>query len=606
MAGKKHQTLADFVVVAISPALIMALVGSLVFFLMEVLYVGEYGTRMRWILFCYVFGSVLIARMSMLTEIADRSGPYGLLLGGLVWYALQAFVEYAPGSPLAAWGWAVNLFLVGVTWWCAHRLTWDCTLIDDNVDASGEGLLQTVGWDEPAPDGGGDEPTGMAEADGRGKQKKKRPDDEGGLSGWWERYRRYHDACRRQPHTPGVWVVYFSLAALPIFGLGQSLIPSGELGRRRLAFWLMGVYVGSGLGLLMTTSFLGLRRYLRQRRLQMPAGVTAAWLTTGSLLALALLAGGALLPRPYPEYPLLNLGRLAGSPDREASWFSPGGRDAGKGEGRAGERTADDKQAGRQVEKKGGDPGAGKSRDDRGGGELKDKAGDGPQQKGREAKERPAEKDKSSKSADGNNGQPPSRETRWDVNLRVPEWLKTAARWFVYALLALGALYVLGRWAWSLLKFLAHFTHWARRLVEALRAWWQGLFGGLRSGREEAEDEEKEPARERSFAEFVNPFLAGADGRSVAALLRYSFAALEAFAREQGHAREPSETPLEFTARLAEDYPELEDEARRLAQLYARVAYADQSLPLAARESLRHFWDALESVARPVSATRNP
>ena len=30
----------------------------------------------------------------------------------------------------------------------------------------------------------------------------------------------------------------------------------------------MGIYVASGLGLLLTTSFLGLRRYLRQRKLQ--------------------------------------------------------------------------------------------------------------------------------------------------------------------------------------------------------------------------------------------------------------------------------------------------------------------------------------------------
>ena len=33
---------------------------------------------------------------------------------------------------------------------CAWKLTWDCTLVDDSEDASGEGLLQATGLD---PDG---------------------------------------------------------------------------------------------------------------------------------------------------------------------------------------------------------------------------------------------------------------------------------------------------------------------------------------------------------------------------------------------------------------------------------------------------------------------
>ena len=48
---KPSKTLADYVTVALSPALIMALVGSLVFFLLEVLYVGQYSERLQWTLF---------------------------------------------------------------------------------------------------------------------------------------------------------------------------------------------------------------------------------------------------------------------------------------------------------------------------------------------------------------------------------------------------------------------------------------------------------------------------------------------------------------------------------------------------------------------------
>jgi hypothetical protein len=44
--------MADYVVIAISPALIMALVGSLVFFLLRVFYQGEYQERLHWVMAC--------------------------------------------------------------------------------------------------------------------------------------------------------------------------------------------------------------------------------------------------------------------------------------------------------------------------------------------------------------------------------------------------------------------------------------------------------------------------------------------------------------------------------------------------------------------------
>ena len=44
---KLRMTNADYVAIAVSPALIMALVGSLVFFLIEVLYVGDYHARLN-------------------------------------------------------------------------------------------------------------------------------------------------------------------------------------------------------------------------------------------------------------------------------------------------------------------------------------------------------------------------------------------------------------------------------------------------------------------------------------------------------------------------------------------------------------------------------
>ena len=50
------------------------------------------------------------------------------------------------------------------------------------------------------------------------EQHKKVPE---GVSGWLDRYRLHREQQDKKPHTPGVWVVYFSLAALPLFGLGK-------------------------------------------------------------------------------------------------------------------------------------------------------------------------------------------------------------------------------------------------------------------------------------------------------------------------------------------------------------------------------------------------
>ena len=90
------------------------------------------------------------------------------------------------------------------------------------------------------------------------KSQSSRTKKQPGLAGWWERYRLYRDQNIRKPGALGVWIVFFSLAALPLFGLGQACIPPENLARRQYAFSLLIVYVGSGLSLLLITNFLSL------------------------------------------------------------------------------------------------------------------------------------------------------------------------------------------------------------------------------------------------------------------------------------------------------------------------------------------------------------
>src|SRR5438445_13087885 len=94
---KPKQTLADYVTIALSPLLIMALVGSLVFFLPEILYAGQYESNLRWTMFFFVFAMVLVARISI--ELGgERAGLYGLAMMGVCLIALQKYVEYPEGT----------------------------------------------------------------------------------------------------------------------------------------------------------------------------------------------------------------------------------------------------------------------------------------------------------------------------------------------------------------------------------------------------------------------------------------------------------------------------------------------------------------------------
>ena len=95
----------------------MLMVGSLVFFLVEVLYAGKYSDRLLYTMFFFVFAAVLVARISIQYD-RGRAAMYGVALAIATYLALLAYVEYPKGW-LNSWGWLVNLGLMAVVWWSA-------------------------------------------------------------------------------------------------------------------------------------------------------------------------------------------------------------------------------------------------------------------------------------------------------------------------------------------------------------------------------------------------------------------------------------------------------------------------------------------------------
>ena len=619
-ADRERPTLADYVVTGISPALIMLMVGSLVFFLVEVLYAGKYSERLLYTLFFFVLGAVLVARIAIQID-AGRATAYGIALGVVVYIALLAYVDYPGGGWLRSYGPIVNLGLMCLIWWSAHKLTWDCTHLDEKQQASGRGVLAAAGLDADARDSSepvsrdaersGDEPK-------RGKKKRKK--SESALWAWIARYQKHREKQKNKPHTPGVWVIYFALAALPLFALGQSLVDPDDGDRRRATFLQMAVYVASALGLLVTTSLLGVRRYLRQRKAKVPAAMTASWLGLGAVLIVVFLVLGAFLPRPHSEVPWFGIAK-AGKSDREASRYAQLKDGAGKGEGADGNTTqaGDGKASG-----KGGQPGGskgekgsgGKGQDGKGGGGKEGKGGGGKDGKGNSGGKSGDKNSSDSgssqdKSEDKDSGGDTDREGRdadgkaggndRSASGKMPETQVGAAlqkvtgvlKWVIFAVVAvliIGAIFLF------VLKGLAPFTAWAQRLLDAIRAWWAGLFGGktTRTREREAFSQPVGPLRPPPFSEFSNPFADGsADDRDPEELVAYTFAALDSWAWDRDLGRGEMETPLEFAARLGEASPELKPTFHRLAVLYVRAAYSHRPLPDDTRAVLEQVWDEL-------------
>src|SRR3954468_3082658 len=90
---RESSSVADYLVAAPSPVLVMLMVGSLVFFLVEVLYAGKYSDRLLWTLFFFVVGTVLIGRI-MILHGANRALLYAAGMAAVTFLALQAFVDY--------------------------------------------------------------------------------------------------------------------------------------------------------------------------------------------------------------------------------------------------------------------------------------------------------------------------------------------------------------------------------------------------------------------------------------------------------------------------------------------------------------------------------
>ncbi len=560
-----ERTLADYLGMAIGPILIMILVGSLVFFLLEVAYRGESGGMIRWTLFWFVLGAVLVSRISIEDD-SNKGAVYGVVLAA----ATGAMVGIQVDWVIGCW------VLLGLAWWFAMKLTWDCTVLEDDEDSSGEGLLGASGLDDTSrgsstlqPSRRGDLrlPTTTGPTPGASipipVRASTRPRSgpvgfgSGRAQGASNRSRIVGRESTKPPHSPGMWVIYFSLAALPLFGIGQHFIPEADAVRQNDTLAYVLAYVLAALGLLLTSSFLNLRKYLRRRGLGMPGSMAAGWIARGMALGCAMILLAVLLPRPQATYSLTSLldSFEANQKTRHQTEDStlPGVRKTSKRVGTG--------QGGHNLHGANGDRGDVESK--RGGEESK-----ATQDPGAPAKTQVELQGATEKISPSSGG---------------------LLKHLVYAVLALIL-------AW---QFLNH----RRALWSALKEIWIGWVEFLRKllhgdASKAAPSNGAISGGGRKFESLENPFRAGAaQHRSLEELARCTFVAAESCAEAFSLGRVPNQTPGEFLLGLADRWPEIADAAAPFSVVYSRVAYGGALNGSDSREALavmEKLWHRLE------------
>lgn len=626
VAGDRPKTAADYAAIAVAPLLILLMINSLANFLMLVLYHGNQPQRVAWTLFFFTMGTVGIARVAIEKDRASSLG-YGGILGLVAFVAMLRFVD----SPI------FSAFMLAVIGYLSDRIVHDCTLIDESVDASGQGLIDS----------------------GR-LFVKQRIDNDQGLDSDEDSSNRSASGGRGT-HQPGRTVMYLALAALPLFGMGQFFLRGDDATWHR-ALWLLAVYLFSSLSLLVTTSFLGLRRYLRQRRVDMPTDVSIGWLSGGLMIIGAILMIAYMVPMPGQALASLKLPAVLDSPgDLNSSRFGWGEEGADRSNpgdpSTATDADAQDKEIQSIRSESGAPPGpanGGQREDGPPGGEQGgDQSGGGGDQQSEQSSDEgkssqssaSGENQQSSQSGDQNDQQqsesessapsdsdsqsedqsdeesqsedqrdeesqshdpggsdqqnpPPedpsdnsapnssdqSESSAADSEGSLSQVINStlsALSGIMRALIMLVLLSVVGYYLW---------IH-----REAIAAWWRSLFAGRSV--ESADESITElvssdaGAPPRHFSSFRNPFGKEKDPRRIVVI---TFQAFEAWSREQGSIREKDETPSEFIGRIAKSLPNVAPHASQVVQAYNRIVYGRGNASQRDLSAAKTVWTAME------------
>ena len=640
---------ADWLVLAVTPALLVGMVTCLLFFLLAVFYRGEFNERLHWILYFGVVGMVLIGRINLIEEIARRASLYSGILGLLVVIALIRFVPPPPGWPEVG-HYLFCAVLVALGFWATRLLVADTTDINSETQIDGEGLLRAAGLE--------DDPAARLRRDVENRanrdSKKARSLQEGGegdsetdsqFAGSWEKKQN-----RRKP--PGVTVVWFSALALPVFGIGQGFIPAEEIKTRWFTLMLLTGYMGCAFLLLLTSCFLGFRRYLARRGLSMPPAMSAVWIIGGMLLVGCVLLGALIIPRPSDIGPLQTLSALLGKKIEPIRKDKPAPDESSKGATQQTGKQMDDqqdKEKGAQKssanaikdaqQSKSSDKGTAKAAADKsskngqgkedgkskaqqsgdksskGGGKSEPQAKDQEAAKSKGEKESSAIKDprtgdkKSGNTTQGKEDQSKKSENKSDKQSDKqdssqpppPPPTSPTASQFMEIMRKLGLFIVTGLAVGLVVGFAITCMAMGWSPAETLNrwiTWFQALFAKKQV--EHLSNPSATSAEEDlwlSFSDIPDPF-SGRKPLPERELVRITFRAIRAWGNDAGDPMLDGETPNEYCRRLASLHPVIENDLTDFCGWHDLAEYAKDEPLEECQAPIRELWRGLRNGAR--------
>lgn len=302
----QNRSATDMLLSFLTPLMILVMVASVIFFLLDVRYVYTevHDWYLRWFAFWFVFGVVALNRLIA----RDGKEESVLYIAGMalvvILFTFATTTGFDVGSisrnfmnqPHVAIGF--NLTVVAFIWWLTNRLTHECC-VDENPSAGDIGILTGTArrvrkaiQREAAPSTRRLElPDGMSEiapVDPLDWKKPERTSPKPTVS-----------AAERLPKRhPGISIFYFSVPVMAIFALGQRIVQHGGEPMILAGHFYVACYTVAALSLLMLSSLAGLREYFRERRIRLPGGLGPFWIGLGLVLIAMVLFGAVALPMP--------------------------------------------------------------------------------------------------------------------------------------------------------------------------------------------------------------------------------------------------------------------------------------------------------------------
>ncbi|MCX8065969.1 MAG: DUF4129 domain-containing protein [Candidatus Hydrogenedentes bacterium] len=309
-------TLTDYLIVIINPALILLMVWSIVFFLLDVRYVYTevHDPYLRLVGFFFVLGVVALNRL-----FAREGVENGILYGSglaiaIALYTVISTTMYGMGSVVKNFmntspGMATffNLSVVIFLWWLTNRITYECC-IDENSQSGDVGILTSISKNVVRKET---------------KPKKKSKDnfvdylfyefeavdpaelglkEEGSLK---ELTLGTMGFGKRLSSVPaGISVIFFSIPVMMIFSLGLRILVNGGEEMVKAGWFYTVLFVFSAILLLCTTSLGGLREYFKARKVPIPSSIGVTWISGGFLILVVSMTLSAYLPFPTLPTPI--------------------------------------------------------------------------------------------------------------------------------------------------------------------------------------------------------------------------------------------------------------------------------------------------------------